>query len=82
MAKFINLLPGDLERPITDFKFNIHYPDMVDDLTQVLNTGVFIEKEAATLDSLYNLSIHMAPYISTDNTINGVVMTVRETVGT
>ncbi len=78
MAGFINLLPGDIERPITDFKLNIRYPEMVDDLTRVLNTGASVEKNAASLDGILNLSIHMAPYISSDETVNGVVMTVRE----
>ncbi len=78
MARFINLLPGDIERPITDFKLNIRYPEMVDDLTRVLGTGESVEKDAATLDKGSILSIHMAPYISSDKTVNGVVMTVRE----
>ncbi len=78
MAGFINLLPGDIERPITDFKLNIRYPEMVEDLTRVLSNGVSVEKNAATLDEILNLSIHMAPYISSDETVNGVVMTVRE----
>ena len=82
MARFINLLPGDLDRPITDFKLNIQYPEMIDDLTRVLGTRVAIEKEAAALDKASNLSIHLAPYISSDNSVNGVVMTIRETATT
>ena len=78
MARFINLLPGNIVRPITDFKLNIRYPEMVDDLTQVLATGTSIEKDANTLNKDSILSIQMAPYISSDKTVNGVVMTVRE----
>lgn len=82
MVKFINLLPSDLERQITDFKLNIRYPEMVDDLTRVLGTGISVEKDVVTIDKSPNLSIHLAPYISSDSTVNGVVMTVRETAGT
>ena len=82
MARFINLLPGDIERSITDFKLNISYPEMIEDLNQVLNTGISVEKDVVTIDKALKLSIHMAPYISSDNTVNGVVMTVREIPGT
>ena len=82
MARFINLLPGDIERPVTDFKLNISYPEMVEDLNQVLSTGISVEKDVVTIDNTMKLSIHMAPYISSDNTVNGVVMTVREIPGT
>ena len=82
MARFINILPGDVERPITDFKLNICYPEMVEDLDRVLGTGISVEKDVVTIDKAVKLSIHMAPYISSDNTVNGVVMTVREIPGT
>jgi len=78
MAKFINLLPGDIERPITDFKLNIKYPNMIDDLNLVLSSGESIEQNAGSTNGDPVLSIHLAPYISSDKTINGVVMTIRE----
>jgi len=78
MAKFINLLPGDIERPITDFKLKIRYTNMIDDLTSVLSSGESVERNATAMDDNTELSVHMAPYISQDKTINGVVMTVRE----
>lgn len=78
MARFINLLPGDIERPITDFKFNINYPGMIDDLNRVLSSGDSVDQLVGTSDDAADLLIQMSPYISSDNSINGVVMTVQE----
>ena len=78
MAKYINLLPGDVDRPIGDFKIGLDYPDLLADLNQVLSSGNTIAKKSCMNGSDHQLSISISPYISTDKTINGVVMTVRD----
>ncbi len=78
MARYINLLPGDVDRPIGDFKISLDYPDLLTDLNQVLSSGDTIEKKSGMSGSTNQMSISISPYISTDKTINGVVMTIRE----
>ena len=78
MARYINLLPGDVDRPIGDFKISLNYPDLLSDLNEVLSTGETIEKKSTMSESGNQLSISISPYISTDKTINGVVMTIRD----
>ena len=78
MARFVNLLPGDIDRPIKDFKFHIDYPDMIDDMNRVLTTGEMSLWNGEFDNSGSAISITINPYISSDNSINGVVMTVRE----
>ncbi len=78
MAKFINLLPGDIERPITDFKLNIEYPTLIKDIHEVLDSGEPIQKQTSLSTNEGSVSVNISPYISSDKTINGVVITTRE----
>jgi len=78
MARYINLLPGDVDRPIGDFKISLDYPDLLTDLNQVLSSGETIDRKTTMHSADDQLSISISPYISTDKTINGVVMTIRE----
>ena len=78
MARYINLLPGDVDRPIGDFKISLDYPDLLTDLNQVLSSGETIDRKTTMHGADDQLSISISPYISTDKTINGVVMTIRE----
>jgi hypothetical protein len=72
------LLPGDIERPITDFKFDIDYDSLISDLNSVLQTGKVIVRRLTTKKSDLPLSVSINPYISSDNSVNGVVMTIQE----
>ena len=47
-ANIFNLLPGDVDRPITDLATDLNYPEMASDMKKVLKTLVFMEKEVAT----------------------------------
>lgn len=78
MSKYIHLLPGDIERPITDFKFDVNYDDLIDDLNSVLQSGTAIIKRLHALKSDQLLTVTINPYISSDKSVNGVVMTIQE----
>ncbi len=78
MSKYIHLLPGDIERTITDFSFDVNYSDMIDDLNTVLQTGTVIVKRLRTLKSNEQVTVSINPYISSDKSVNGVVMTIQE----
>ena len=76
-TKFIKLIPGDVGRPITDLAWDLVYPDLAQDVTRVLDTMLFVERQVATSDGRWFLA-RIMPYRTVDNVIDGVVMTFSD----
>jgi two-component system, chemotaxis family, CheB/CheR fusion protein len=76
--EIINLIPGDVGRPIGHILSNLKgYATLVEDIRVVLKTLVPCKKKVLTLDgSWYTLSIQ--PYRTLDNTIEGAVITFMD----
>ena len=77
-STIINLIQGDLGRPVAHFVSNlVDYTSLVADVQSVLDTLSVKEVEAKTVAGLtYNLRIH--PYRTLDNVIEGAVITFVE----
>jgi two-component system CheB/CheR fusion protein len=73
----INLLPGDVGRPVTDLASPLLYPTLVADAREVLRTLVHGEKEIATPDGRW-FCVRLLPYRTLEDTIDGVVLTFTE----
>jgi two-component system CheB/CheR fusion protein len=73
-TKLINLLRTDIGRPIKDFSFNIVYEKLIDDVSEVLTTLAFREIEAPDKKGKWYF-IRILPYRTTENVIDGVVVT-------
>lgn len=73
-TSIFKLLPGDVDRPITDLTTDLNYPEMVVDVKNVLKTLVFLEKEVAARDGRWFI-VRIMPYRTFDNRIDGVVIT-------
>lgn len=70
----IRLIPSDVGRPIGDLASSLHYADLVHDAKEVLRTLVFKEAEIhADNERCYLMRI--MPYRTTDNVIDGLVLT-------
>jgi two-component system CheB/CheR fusion protein len=74
MEKIMNLLPGDVGRPIQDITMKLRYEDLAMDVKEVLDKLNTKEKEVQTkVDHWYKLKI--LPYRTIENVIDGAVMT-------
>jgi two-component system CheB/CheR fusion protein len=72
-AKVINLLPGDIGRPLTHIVSNLSYKRLIEDSQDVLKTLVYTEKEVQTTDGHWYL-MRIVPYRTTSNVIAGLVL--------
>ena len=76
-AKLIKLIPNDLGRPVTDIATDLFYPELAEDVAEVLRTLVFIEKPISARNGRW-FTIRIMPYRTLDNRIVGVVITLVE----
>lgn len=74
MTKLVNLLPGDVGRPVTDIASDLLYPDLIRDAGEVLRTLVPAETEVRVRDGR-RFSVRITPYRTIENRIDGVVIT-------
>ena len=81
MTKIIKLIPGDVDRPITDLASDLVYPELAADARAVLRTLVFKEKQVKTVDGRW-FSVRIMPYRTLDNRIDGVVITFIDITAT
>jgi two-component system CheB/CheR fusion protein len=74
MTKLVNLIPSDLNRPITDLALDMIHPELASDARSVLETLVFKERPVTTRDGRW-FSVRTMPYRTMANRIAGVVIT-------
>ncbi len=68
------LIPGDVNRPLSDIVNDLQYPELEDDAREVLRTLVFRERQIATNNGGW-YTVRIMPYRTVDNVIDGVVVT-------
>ena len=73
-TEIVNLIPGDVGRPITDLVSTLDYPGLVDDIQEVLRTLIFHEGEVPAGEGQW-FRVRIMPYRTQDNRIDGVVIT-------
>jgi chemotaxis methyl-accepting protein methylase len=77
MTKLINLIPGDMGRPVTDISSQLIYPDFISDAKEVLRTLVISQREVMSRDGRW-LAVRVLPYRTLENKIDGVVITFMD----
>ena len=78
--RVLNLIPGDIGRPISHIKPNIECPDLEDLITEVIDTVTPCEREVR--DAQGNvLSLRIRPYKNLENRIDGAVLALFEVHG-
>jgi len=73
-TKVINLIPGDVGRPIAHLVSNLQQDSLAADARQVMDSLVPKERQVRTNDGRWYLN-HVIPYRTLDNVIDGVVAT-------
>jgi two-component system CheB/CheR fusion protein len=76
-TKIIKLLPGDVGRPITDLASELKYPELAEDVREILRTLSSAEKPIAACDGRW-FTVRIMPYRTLDNRIEGVVITFAD----
>ncbi|MEY4569596.1 MAG: protein glutamate methylesterase CheB and methyltransferase CheR [Verrucomicrobiota bacterium] len=73
-SKIINLIPGDIGRPITDLSSDLIYPALPADAHDVLRKLGSSEKPISISDGRW-FTVRIMPYRTLDDRIDGVVIT-------
>jgi two-component system CheB/CheR fusion protein len=68
--KVLNLIPGDVGRPISDIKPNLNVPDLSELIARVIDTLTPLEVEIQDREGHWYL-LRVRPYVTLDNKIEG-----------
>ena len=73
-TNIFKLIPSDIGRHFTDLANNLNYPELNNDTKEVLRTLAIVEKTILSKDGIY-YTIRIMPYRTTDDKIEGLVIT-------
>lgn len=73
VERLINVIPGDIGRPIAQIRPNIEVPGLEERVTEVIDTLVPVELEARDRDGRW-YSVRIRPYRTSDNVIEGAIV--------
>lgn len=75
-SNFINLLDSDIARPFHHISHQLHYNDLLNDVSKVSKNGIVIEKEI-TSDKRQTLFIRISPYKQDQRAeVSGILITI------
>jgi two-component system CheB/CheR fusion protein len=75
--KLLNLIPGDVGRPLTDINLNVDLPHPAKLVTEVIDTLQTREMDVQDKDGHW-WSVRVRPYKTTDNKIDGAVIAMLD----
>lgn len=73
----LNIIPGDVGRPVTDLKFSIEIPNLPGSIVEVLDSLNVFSGEVQDPKGCW-FQIRIRPYRTSDSRIDGVVMTLQD----
>jgi two-component system CheB/CheR fusion protein len=76
-AKALNLIAGDIGRPISDIRTNINVPDLDKMILEVVDSLTIREQEIQDTQGRWH-SMTIRPYKTVDNRIDGAIMTLED----
>jgi two-component system CheB/CheR fusion protein len=72
-TSIIKLIPGDAGRPVSDLASILHYPTLVKDAQEVINSLIFHEEQTSASDGRW-FTVRIMPSRTQDNRVDGVVI--------
>ncbi len=75
MTRLFHLRDGDKGRPITEISPRINYPELKQDVAQVLHDMTVTERVLRGTEHAPTYLLRMRPYLTVDNVVDGVVLT-------
>lgn len=72
-VKFINLIEGDIGRPVNHISNKLHYPQLQADVIKVQQSGKMLESEIGMLDGGFCI-VRIYPYQRKDKVVDGLVL--------
>ncbi|HEX4966197.1 MAG TPA: chemotaxis protein CheB [Thermoanaerobaculia bacterium] len=72
-ARLMNLLPGDVNRPLSDIRPNFDLPSLEVSILEAIETVTVIEREVQDREGAW-YSLRIRPYKTRDNRIDGAVI--------
>jgi two-component system CheB/CheR fusion protein len=69
----VNLIPSDIGRSLVDITHNLSDPNFINDIKEVIKSGVPVEKEVILRNNRYFLTL-INPYLKRDKNIDGAVI--------
>ncbi|UTB32571.1 MAG: PAS domain-containing protein [Methanobacterium sp. ERen5] len=73
-TKLIKLIESDVGRPLSDITSQINYPELIEDISQVIKKVAFKEKEVNTARGEW-YKVRIMPYKTSKNVIDGATIT-------
>jgi two-component system, chemotaxis family, CheB/CheR fusion protein len=77
-GRILNIIPTDIGRPITDLRPVIHVPDLGELIGEVLDSVTGQSRDVSDTEGR-NYSMSIRPYRTSDNRIDGAVLTLLDT---
>jgi two-component system CheB/CheR fusion protein len=74
MSAVSRLISSDVGRPITDIVSDLIYPELTEDIMEVLRTLITVEKQVKTYNGCW-FNTRILPYRTLKGEIDGVVIT-------
>ncbi|PIQ22372.1 MAG: hypothetical protein COW65_03580 [Cytophagales bacterium CG18_big_fil_WC_8_21_14_2_50_42_9] len=72
-TQLINLIETDIGRPIIQITHNINHPDFMEDIRNVINHSVILEREVQDKNGIWFL-MRILPYITLDRLHDGAII--------
>jgi len=79
--KVFKLIPGDVGRPLSDIVNDLRYPELSEDVDEVLRTLRTVEKQIESRNGQW-FSLRIMPYRTLSDVIDGVVITLSDITAT
>lgn len=76
-TNIFKLIPSDIGRSLSDVTNGLEYPDLHQDVREVLHTMVMLERQVGAIDGRW-FTVRIMPFRTFENVIDGVVITFSD----